>query len=243
MLTKEEEAKLLAEQKAKEEADAKAEAESKAKDDDEEDKEKSKSDEASKLEEQLQKEREAREKAEKVLADKAFKDREKKRLELEAKGEEEELSEDDKPITRREFQELLKRERKNEAEEIVAGMTDNVKERELILLTFKNRSYPSHLSLKEQLNEAYVVANLPRIQGENQELKRALSGKKNANTDSSQNHQDSPQTLQPKLAPADSAELARQGWKWNGVSKRHEKKMPKGTLVRHKDGRTEFLNV
>lgn len=231
---KEAEAKAEAEAEATDEqtTEEKAEAEAKAK----------ATEESKQLEAQLQKEKEAREKAEKAAADANFKLREKQRKVAEA-GEEDEGGE--KPLTRAEVQAMMDSNNKVAQEEemkaIVAQMTDDDKERELVLLTHKNRSYPSHLSLKEQLDEAYLVANKDKIQGQNQELMRALAGKKNASTDGSQTYHDSPRGSEPSLAPADKAELASQGWKWNGKSKRHEKKLSKGLLIRHKDGSTEFL--
>ncbi len=247
-MTKEEIAAQEA-KKAEEEAKAKAETETEATDDQTpeeiaEAKAKVKSEEESKqLEAQLQKEKDAGDAKDKIIADQAFKLREKQRKDDIVDDPDEEP---EKGMTRTEVQAMMdsqnKANKSNEIDEIVSLMSDNDKERELIKLTHKNRTYPAHLSMKEQLKEAYLVANKGKIVGENQELKRALSGKKNASTDASATHQDSPKGGEPKFAkPADKAELARQGWKWNGTTKRHEKEMNGGTLVRHKDGKTEFI--
>lgn len=192
------------------------------------------------LEAQLQKERAAREKAEKALADKAYKERNRLRSE-DVPEDEDEVSEEDKPITRKELHAFMARERKSEISDIVSQMSDNDKERELVILTHQNRSFPPDLSLKEQLEEAYLIANKSKVLGENQELKRAVAGKKNASTDASGSFQDSPKGSQPKLSPADGAEYARLGLKWNSALKRYEKESKNGKFVKYKDGRTEFI--
>ena len=197
------------------------------------------------IEAQLEKEKEAvKDPKDQTIADLSYKLRKKKRDDGDdSEDEPEDIPEGDKPVTHKELHAYMAKERTNEIEDIVSEMSDNDKERELIVLTHKNRTYPSTLTLKQQLQEAFLTANKAKILGENQELKRALTGKKSASTDASSAHQDSPKGNQPKLPAADSAELARQGWKWNGTTRRHEKIMPRGTLIRHKDGSTEFVRA
>lgn len=188
------------------------------------------------LEAALQREREAREKAEKAAADLAFKNREKRRRE---EPEIEEPEGDDKPLTERSLKEILAREREatrkemmsSEINRIAGQMSTSDTEKELILEVHKNRSFPSNLSLEEQLEEAWLIANKNRIKGENSELKRALLGKSGVSRDASTTHQDAPSGKQPQMAAADASEIARLGFKWSGTNRRYEKKLPNGNML------------
>lgn len=254
MTDEEKKAALEAKNKATAEAEAKAKEEAKARDDQtpEEKAEaeaKAKAEEESKqLEAQLQTEKEAGEAKDKIIADQAFKLRKKNRKdgeEDEDEDEDEDEEESEKGMTRAEVQAMMDSNNKtaqaSEIKDIVSKMSDNDKVQELIILTHKNRTYPSNLSLKQQLEEAFLTANKGKILGENQELKRALTGNKNASTDGSQTHQDSPPGSKPKLSASTQAELTRLGYKWNGTSKRFEKKVKGGVRVRHEDGRVEVI--
>lgn len=247
MTDEEKTAELEAEAKAKVEAEAEAKAKEEAEAGDEQTPEekaeaeaKVKSEEESKqFEAQLKKEQEESAAKDKIIADQAFKLREKVRKDDEEAGQE--VPEEEKPVTQKQLHEFMAKERKGEIVRIVSDMTDDVKVRELTILTHKNRTYPANSSLQEQLQEAYLVANKDKVLGENSELKRALSGNKNALTDASQNHQDSPKVGEPNMSAADKQELARHGWKWNGTSRKYEKKIKSGMLVRQDDGSTQLI--
>lgn len=232
-----------------EEAEAKADA---TDEEPAEGKAKAEPDEESKqLEVELSRERAARKKAEEASADYAFKLREKKRKESK-EGWEEPDDEEDTPLTKKGLQTLLAEEREtvrkeavaSEAERLVSNVSTNDTERQLILEIHKNRSFPAHLSLAEQIEECYVIANKKKILGENSELKRALKGKSGVSHDASGSHQDAPTGSQPKLAKGDSAELARVGFKWNGSARRFEKKLANGgILVRETNGKTRLIKT
>jgi len=230
-----------------EQAEAKAKAEEKAKD--EESAEESESDEEESEEEdestpsdnidyaaELERERKAREAAEKAAADNAFKLREVKRKKEEENDDD---TEDDKPLTAKQFQELLAKERQanqriiQEARitDIVKKFSDNEDERQLIVEIHKNRTFPDHLSLEEQLEEAYVIANRKKIMGERSELMRALKSKSGVNNNAAGTHHDAPKS-EPKI-PADiKASLTKVGYVYNNVTKQMEKKLKTGkTLV------------
>ncbi len=189
------------------------------------------------LQAQLQKEREAREKAEKAAADLAFKKRDRKRQVEEV--EEVESGDEDRPITHRQLEDILAKQRDQERKALMSDRIDQLAdtiaetgtEKELIVEMHKNRAFPSHLSLKEQLEECYIIANKKKILGQNAELKRALKGKGGVTSDGSSTHQDPPASSAPKLAAGDSAELARVGFHWNASTKRFEKKLPNGSLL------------
>lgn len=237
-----EEAKLEAEQ-----AEVKAKASASAKDDETtEEEEKSKSDEESKqLEAELQRERKAREDAEKAAADMAFKLREKKR------NDEEEVEEEEKPLTASQLQIVLAKEREAtrkemqaaEIDRIASGHSTSETEKQLILEIHKNRSFPNHLSLGEQIEECYLLANKKKILGENSELKRALRGKGGISNDFSSTHHDALSGTAPKIAASDNAELARVGFKYNLTTKRYEKKLSNGSMLVKKDLESPAQNV
>jgi hypothetical protein len=196
---------------------------------------------------ELQKEREARKKAEEKLATDAYKFREKKR---ENQVQEVEEADDDKPLTAKQLQALLAKEREatrkelqdREAGRIVADLSVNATEQQLTLEIWKNRSFPEHLSLQDQLEESYAIANRKKLISERNEALRALKGKQGANTDASGTHQEAPQAGQPKMAAADASELARLGFKWNGANRRYEKKLSNGkTLVHDQKAKRNYL--
>jgi len=231
----EEEAKAKAEAEAKEKADAEAEEASEA-----EAKAKAEAEAKANIDidykAEAKKEREAREKAEKALADKRYKDAEARRKEEE---EEEEEDEDEKPLTRKELDAILDKDRKEQtlskAKEIVSDISGSDDEADLVMEVYKSRTFPAHLTLEQKLKEAYLIANAPKIIGQNDELKRALKGKGLSSKDATGTHHDKPKGSEPKISNADKTVLQQVGFKWNGTNRRWEKKLNNGqTLVREK---------
>ena len=194
---------------------------------------------------ELKKEREAREKAEKALADKRFKDAEKKRKEGGGEGNDD-AEDDDKPLTAKELQNILAKEREitqkdlqvTRISDIARKLAGSDAEASLIVEVHKNRSFPSHLTLEEQVEEAYVIANRKKIMGQNSELKRALKGKDGIVTNSAGTHQDVPKGGEPTLSGADAQAIKVAGMVWNGVSRQYEKKLSNGSLL-IRDSRTK----
>ena len=261
-MTDEEKATLEA--TAKEEAEAQAEADKEAKDaefeaeianlSDEEKEAKRAERDANQhpdnqhYEAELRREREARLKAEQALADKRFKDAERRRKEKEEKGEDD----IEKPLTASQLEEILTKDReviRKETQavqiaEIANKMATSEAEKNLIIEIHKNRSFPSHLTLQEQLEESYVIANRKRLVGERNEALRALKGKDGVNRNPAVTHRDAPKAGEPKLSPADSDAIKNSGFSWNGTSRRYEKKISGGqTLVRNKDGSVTLVKA
>lgn len=201
-----------------------------------------KSEDSAQLEAALKREREAREKAEKAAADTAFKLREEKRRQKEETAEE---VDEDKPLTAKDLQRLLAEEREatqkaiqeTETKKLAESLSSNPTEQALILEVYKNRSFPSHLSLQEKLEEAYLIANKDRVFGENKELKRALLGKRTVSKDTASTQQDEPTGSKPKLAPGDAQEYARLGFTWNDKQRRWQKKLSNGQLLIKEKGK------
>ena len=150
--------------------------------------------------------------------------------------------EDSRPMTVGEFKKLSNQSQKQALEaaalSFALGMTDNEKEARLVVAKWKNRTYPSDLSVKEQIEEAYVVTHRKNLIGQTNEAKRALRNKGKANDNAAGSHRDSPSNpSEPKLNPAEKQSLKAAGFEYNIKTKRYEKKLRGGVLVR--DPRTK----
>ncbi|MEK7578128.1 MAG: hypothetical protein AAB456_00185 [Patescibacteria group bacterium] len=185
---------------------------------------------------ELAREREARKKAEDALADRRFKESERKRKEEdEGTGD----NPDDKPLTASQLEQILSRDREAnrkevrnvQATEIAGKLATSEVEKNLIVEVWKNRTFPEHLTLDEQIEEAYAIANRKKLIGERNEALRALRGKDNINTNPAATHHDAPKAGAPKLSPADQTATTAAGFIWNGVTRRYEKKLARGLLI------------
>lgn len=165
-------------------------------------------------------------------AKEAFEKRAEKRQEKEEK-------ETGTPLTEERLQEILAEERQqsrieNQSEKIsdlVSAMTDNEAEQNLIKEVHKNRRFPEGMSLQEQIEEAYVIANRKRILSTNKELARSLKSK--SEKDAASTHRDKQEGPAPKIEPDMAAALKESGYTFNAKEKRYEKKLPNGkTLVK-----------
>lgn len=229
-MTEEEKALLEAEQAQK--AQDEESAEDEANEDESEEEGKSKNPDNIDYEAELAREREAREKAEKAAAENAFKLREAKRQ----NKDEDEEDEEEKPLTAKELQSILASERQatqkalqeQRITEIASKLGTSEAERNLIIEIHKNRQFPEHLSLEDQLEEAFVIANRKKLIGERNEALRALKAKNGVNDNPAGTHQEAPKAGEPKLPSADIASLKAIGYAWNG--KVFEKKLKNGVL-------------
>jgi len=185
---------------------------------------------------ELKRERERREAAEKAAADAAFKLRERKR-----KGEdvEEDEVDEDAPLTGKQLQDILRKEREQTKKELNASsialkareIAGSDSEAQLIIEIHKNRSFPDGLSLDEQIEEAYAIANRHKIVAENSDLKRALRGKDTISTNVAGTHRDSPALDEPKLSQGDVGAIKAAGFIWDGKTRLYVKKLPTGRTL------------
>lgn len=194
----------------------------------------------------LAKEREARERAEKALAEKRFKSS-KERREADEDDDEEE-----KPLTEKMLQEILAKDRLEnqkflQAERIkdIAGkLSTSDAEKNLIIEIHKNRQFPEHLSLDEQLEECFAIANRQKLIGERNEALRALKNKSGVDNNSAGTHHDQPKAGEPKLSAVELNSLKGMGYVWNATSKLYEKKLKNGnTLVRDNAGQIRLIKA
>ncbi len=182
----------------------------------------------------LKEEREAREKAEKALAEDRYKSSKDKRKEEETEEEEEE-----KPLTASQLDARLAREREstqkelrtNRMDAIAEGLSGSNPEKELLMEIWRNRTFPSHLTDKQVMDECYVIANGKKLVGERDEALRGLKGKEGVETDSTGTHRDPPQGPVTKTAPEVSEALKAAGMSYNTKSRQWEKKFENGDMM------------
>jgi hypothetical protein len=198
---------------------------------------------------QAEKEREARKKAEEtIIKNKIHAKKEKKPVEDEDDPEDDE--DEDQPITRREFSRVIeentrateRRLLQPQIANIARDLADSEDEAEAIVETHRNRSFPSHLSLKEQMEECHAIVNRARLVSKNKELVRSLQHKKTVNTDPSSSHRDPQAGSAPKMSDSDSASYARAGFSFDPTLKLFKKKLPNGKFL-FKDPKTKATYI
>lgn len=182
-----------------------------------------------------EKERLAREKAEKTTADIAFKLREEKRKKEEGFENEDE----EKPLSKSDLQVILEQQNQrfenilsaDKVSEITKEIALSPEEAEAIIETYKNRQFPSTLSLREKLLEAQAIVNAPKLKAINSELARSLKAKGGVNYN--------PQSAQQEALPGGEAKipvdiknsLKQQGFSFNQKTHRFEKEVNNRTLI------------
>ena len=126
--------------------------------------------------------------------------------------------------------------------EVAKEMSSSTEEADLIVEIHKNRIFPGHLTLREQLEEAQAIANRKRFKSENSELKRALNSKENASNDSSTTIRDGQTGSSPKMNSADEAAYKRAGYSYDSKSKLWKKKLPNGkTLIKDPKSNVTYM--
>lgn len=168
-------------------------------------------------------------KAEKALAEKRFKSSEKNR-------EDDEDDEEEKPLTKSELSKLLiENEQKNqkiiekrEAEAIADRLAGSEDEKKLILAKWGNRTFPANYSLKEQIEESYVLANGRKLIAERDEALRALRGKDGINRDTAGTHIQPQSTKDAEITGDVKSVIGRRGFVFNNQTKQYEKTTANG---------------
>ena len=164
------------------------------------------------------------------IAREAFLEREAKR-----KEEGEKSSEDDRPLTRKDIEDVESRiEKRNleiQALTLARQLATSPKEAELIVEKWRNRTFPSSLSLSEQIEESYAITHRKKIIGERNEALRALQGKSGVNDNPAGTHHSESKGREPQLAGNDKAAIQLAGFVFNTTSQRFEKKLPDGSIL------------
>lgn len=239
---------------AQAEADAKAEAEQKANNDAESDKTEEVKKENSQFdyEAELKAERERAEKATQAAADLAFKLRDKKRKEKEeavVDEEPEDDDDDDKPLTARQLQSILAKNTQDTEKRLQAAainekagkLAQSDSERNLIIEVHKNRTFPAGMSLDEQIEESWVIANRKRILAQNEELKRSLKSRETASDNAASTHRDPGPSSEPKMSANDANAIKASGFIWDGARRLWKKPLRDGKSFLYKDPKTGKL--
>jgi hypothetical protein len=158
--------------------------------------------------------------------------------------------EENKPLTRKDLDSVLQAERQkmttelygDRIKEIATEIAESSEEAEAIIEVHKNRSFPAHLSLKDQLEEIQAIINRKRILSQKSELARALKSKETASNDSGSSHQDPQTGTAPKMSASDTSAYKRAGFAYDDKDRVWKKKLPNGnTLI--KDPRTKTTYV
>ena len=219
------------------EEDANPEEES---EEDAKDKEPSKQEEET--EQLLAQERLRREEAEHKLEETRQKARE--RWEKRRAEEEETRDEQEKPLTAVELRDILAEEREFIRKETFVDkvrakaheLSTSESEANLVFEIHKNRNWPAYMSIDEQVEEAWAIANRRKLLAQNEELRRALKSKETKKVDATGTYREIPKAGEPKLASHDKTEIERQGFMWDG--KFFSKKLSNGKTL-FKDWKTK----
>ena len=197
---------------------------------------------------ELEIERKRREDAEKLLADRRYKSKHSKKVDEEE--EEDEDDDEDKPLTRKELNSLLEKQRlesqkEGQAErvmEVAMELAESKEEAELIAEIHKNRQFPTYLTVREQVEEAQAIANRKRDASKRSELNRALKAKEGVSKDSAGTYRDGQEGTKPKLTPQDDASYKRAGFAYEPKDKVWKKKLPNGKFL-IKDPKTKATYI
>lgn len=184
---------------------------------------------------------EAQKKAEDELAEKRFKEAEAKRKKNKTGETNDEGDDDDadKPLTRRELDARLTENREQvrrefqaeEATKKIKAITKSDAEMNLVNQVFKATRFPSWMSLDEQIENAYLIANKKHLTQKNAELLRALSGRTSVVTDTSSSQREGGVNGEPKLEPSTAAMLKQTGYIWTAASRAYTKKLAGGRTL------------
>lgn len=189
-------------------------------------------------------ERERAEKAEKALAEYSFKERKAKREEPEEIDDVE-----DKPLTTKDLQRLLQRERevtKKEFEqeralEYARKNTSSEQEAQAAILYWKNRVIPTG-NLEEDLSFAIAGLTHKKTVAKNAELARAVKGKQAANTKATGTHHDGTDTTASRIDAGTEASYKRAGFAYDSKDRMWKKKLPNGNFL-IKDPKTKAIRI
>jgi hypothetical protein len=178
------------------------------------------------------------------IAKKAFKEREEKRKHKEE--EEDDTEDEDKPLTRKDLQ-SIRHQMKSEVysdriQEIASELSSSTAEANLTIEIHKNRVYPESMPLKEQLEEAWIIANRKKILSKNKELGRALLSRKTASQDTATTHRDKMEGSTPKMNASDADSYKRAGYEYDAKNRVYKKKLPSGKWL-VKDPKTKVTRT
>lgn len=174
----------------------------------------------------------------------AFKERKAKKVEDSQDEDEDETEDDDdnKPITRAEARKQREEDRRimleGQALSTARGFGVSEKKAQLIVAVWKNRGFPADMSLPDQMDEAYAIANRKTLVSERNEAMRAARNKGGITEVAAESHRDSQRTGEPKLPEGEKRALAAAGFVYDGSKRMYKKSLREGKLFLYRDPKT-----
>ena len=111
--------------------------------------------------------------------------------------------------------------------ELARSRAGSETEAALMVEVHKNRQFPPHLSIEEQMDEVWLIANRKKIMGEHAEALRAVNARANSNPAGTYY----PASSEPMLGNQEVIrKLLERGYKENKTLNRLEKKLGNGKL-------------
>lgn len=167
----------------------------------------------------------------------------KERMQRKKEGDSEDVDESeadvDKPLTARQLDERFAAERQHTEKqmqavtivELAGKLASSDTEKQLIIEIHKNRVFPAGMSLNEQMEEAYVLANKKRFPALLSEAKRAMRSKDTATDSATGTHRDPAPTSEPKVSSAEATALRGAGFVWDGTQRMWKKPLKGGQFL------------
>jgi len=165
-------------------------------------------------------------------------------------ADDDDTDEDDKPITRKDLDAVVQSTRQNltkefyatQITEIAKELSESDDEAAAIVEVHKSRTFPAHLSLRDQLEEVHAIVNRKRLISKNSELARANRSKETASNDSAGTYRDGQEGTAPKMSTSDTQAYERAGFIYDAKDKLYKKKLPNGNIL-IKDPKTKMTSI
>lgn len=193
------------------------------------------------LDEELEKENK-RGKPDQNKAKDAFKLRKAKKVEDsqdEDEAETEDEDDDNKPITRAEARKQREEDRRlmleGQALSTARGFGVSEKKAQLIVAVWRNRGFPENMSLSDQLDEAYAIANRKTLVSERNEAMRVARNRGGVTEAAAESHRDSQTTGEPKLPEGEKRALAAAGFVYDAAKRMYKKPLRGGKMFLYRD--------
>lgn len=167
----------------------------------------------------------------------AFKKREQRRKE-EPEEDEEDEEDEDRPVTLRDLNNILsQRDASNpandvEKQNIARDIAESDKEAEYILAIHANRVFPKDMSLRDQIEESWAIANRRKIVAKAKEIDRAGQSKALAGNNSASTHRDAQAGTVPQQSSSDEQAYKRAGFTYDTRERVWTKKLPNGKILK-----------
>ena len=177
----------------------------------------------------------------------AFKKRQEKREEDPV----DEPDDEERPLTRKELEETLRKQEDRIRTESQVGvlaikaekLTGDKVVAEIAVEILKNRSFPEGLSQDEKLEEAIAIAkSKPAVKARMEELRRSQMSDETASDNVAGTHRDTPSIGEPKMSSNDASAFKAAGFVWDGKLRLYVAPLKKGKIMTY-DPKTKKRSV